>query len=100
MGAEEELNSRFGGRVIAVAEAALARQGFVAPIDVLMGLGWLPASTVDSWRQGRVPYLERSVTANLHKLSTAMRIFRRWATRQALKPSETAYPSRSEERRV
>jgi hypothetical protein len=39
--------------------------------------------------------LERVVTANLSKISKAMRFFRGWARRRELKPSETAYVARS-----
>jgi hypothetical protein len=90
---------RLEERVIAAAEAALAARGFVTAIDVLTGLGWLPASSEPAWRQGRIPYLERAVTANLNKISKAMRYFRRWAERRGLKPSETAYVARSRGRR-
>jgi hypothetical protein len=41
-----------------VAEQALAEQGYVAPIDVLVGLGWLAPAPVDEWRQGRLPARE------------------------------------------
>lgn len=64
---------------------------FVTAIDVFVGLGWLPASAEWAWRQGRVPYLEAAVHANLNKISKAMRFLRRWAQRRRLKPSETAY---------
>jgi hypothetical protein len=40
------------------ASEALARQGFVTPVDVCVGLGWLHASNVDDWRHGRVDDLE------------------------------------------
>ncbi len=68
-------------------------------IDVLVGLGWLPEASERAWRQGRVPYLERVVTANLSKTSKAMRHFRRWAEGRGLRPSETAYVARSRDRR-
>ena len=45
-------------RVIRAAEAALARNHFVSPVDVLVGLGWLPQTRLDEWRQGRVDALE------------------------------------------
>lgn len=81
-------------RVARAAEAALARQQFVAPVDVLMGLGWLRQSQVDAWRQGRVECLERVVDANLAKISKAMGHFRRWARDRGLTPSETPYLAR------
>jgi hypothetical protein len=51
------------------------------------------------WRRGRVEYLERVTFANLGKISTAMRSFRRWAQARGLKPSETAYLARTRDRR-
>jgi hypothetical protein len=63
-------------RVARAAEAALNQRRFVTPIDVLVGIGWLPPPLVDEWRQSRVDYLERVVTANLNKISNAMRFFR------------------------
>jgi hypothetical protein len=52
---------RLEDRVARAAEVALDRQRFVAPVDVLTGLGWLPVSMVDQWRQGRLPHLEEAV---------------------------------------
>ena len=86
-------------RVIRAAEAALAKRKFVTAIDVLVGVGWLEPRRVDEWRQGRVDYLERVTVANLGKISTAMRSFRRWAQTRGLKPSETAYLARTRDRR-
>jgi len=84
-------DKRLERRVIDAAEAALAARGYVTAIDVLAGIGWLPPSSERAWRQGRIPYLERGVTANLNKVSRAMRHFRRWAEKRGLSASETAY---------
>jgi hypothetical protein len=78
-------------RVLAAANAALDRNQYVAPIDVLTGLGWLRAEHAEAWRRGRVPYLERVTTASLGKLSRVLRILRNWAERDGLQPRETAY---------
>jgi hypothetical protein len=86
-------------RVVRAAEAALAERKFVAPVDVLVGLGWLAPSRVDAWRRGRVPCLESVVEAGLGKISTSMRLLRRWAQARGLTPSETAYVARSRDRR-
>jgi len=86
-------------RVARVAEAALAEHSVVSPLDVLIGLGWLTPQAVDAWRQGRVDDLERLAQVNLHKLSSAMAVLRRWATERGLRPSETAYLSRTRDRR-
>lgn len=66
-------DNRLEQRVIAAAQATLAAQQFVTAIDVFVGLGWLPASSEQAWRNGRIPYLEAAVTANLTKISKAMR---------------------------
>lgn len=94
-----ENEKRLEQRVVGVAEAALAEREFVTPIDVLVGLGWLAPRRVEEWRQGRVGYLEAVVEAGLGKISTAMRLFRRWARGRGLKPSETGYVARSRGRR-
>ena len=85
--------------MVRAAEAALAAQSYVSPIDVLIRVGWLTPQAVDQWRQGRADDLERLAQANLHKLSAAMAIFRRWAADRGLNPSETAYIARTRDRR-
>jgi hypothetical protein len=92
-------DKRLERRVIEAAEAALAARGVATAIDVLAGLGWLPPSSERAWRQGRIPYLERAVTANLSKVSSVMRHFQRWAANRGLQPSETAYVARTRDRR-
>lgn len=87
-------------RVARAAEAALAERQFVTVIDVLTGIGWLAGSAVDRWRQGRVDYLEQEVQANLSRISAAMALFRRWAERHDLVPSETMYVARTRDRRA
>jgi hypothetical protein len=82
-------------RVVRAAEASLAAKNYAAPIDVLLGMGWLAPSSEKEWRQGRLDFLERRVQANLSRISEAMDIFRSWATRKGLKPSETHYVART-----
>ena len=93
-------DKRLERRVSDAAEAALAARGFVTAIDVLTGLGWLPPSAERGWRQGRIPYLERAMTANPNKISRAMRHFGRWAEGRGLRASETAYVARTRDRRA
>lgn len=87
-------------RVERAAEAALAEQRYVSAIDVLLGLGWLAPTHLDHWRQGRADCLERVVQANLGKQTTAMQLFRAWAGRRGLNPSETCYVARTRDRRT
>ena len=94
-----ENQKRLEARVIAAAEAALTARRVVSTLDVLEGIGWLEQSWLDAWRRGQTPYLERSISANLHKISAAMHFFRSWAIRRGLKPSETIYVARTRDRR-
>ena len=94
-----ENQKKLEARIAAAAESALAARKVVSAIDILQGIGWLQQSWLEAWRRGQVPYLERSISANLHKISTAMKIFRSWAQGRGLKPSETAYVARTRDRR-
>jgi hypothetical protein len=87
-------------RVVRVAEAALADQDYVALLDVLVGLGWLPPGQLNQWRQGRVPALEDALEVNPAKLSHVMEMFRQWAGDKGLEPRETAYVARTRDRRA
>jgi hypothetical protein len=91
--------SRLEGRVADAAEATLARNKSVSPVEVLAGIGWLPWSLVDEWRQGRVDYLERVLPVRPDKLATALELVRRWAEREGLVPSEVAYLAATRDRR-
>ncbi len=86
-------------RVRGAAEQALAEKGYAAPIDVLVGLGWLAPVRVDEWRQGRLPALERGVQVKLSKISDAMADLRRWAGERGLVASRTEYVARTRDRR-
>jgi hypothetical protein len=86
-------------RVARAAWPALVVQGYVSPVDVLIGLGWLDMGRVERWRRGQIPYLERVVEANLRRISEAMKAFRSWAAKRGLKASETAYLRRAPPRR-
>lgn len=90
---------KLGRRVAQAAEAALAERQYVTAIDVLLGIGWLTPNQLAEWQQGHVEYLERVATANLAKLSAAMKPFRAWAEGRGLLPRETAYVARTRDRR-
>ncbi len=91
--------SKLERRVAAAAEAALARQHYVAPLDVLTGIGWLPRRTVDNWRQGRVDHLEAAVSAQPDKRAAVLEYFDRWAKTAGLAPAETVYVAAARDRR-
>ncbi len=87
--------TKLAARVIKAAEASLKERKYVAPVGVLVGVGWLDPKALERWRLGQVDYLERVVQANLARISKAMKVFRSWATARALVPRETRYRRRS-----
>src|SRR6266704_93764 len=91
---------RLEDRVISAAEAALATQKYVSPVDVLVGSGWLDPGALTRWRRGQVEHLEGVVQTNLPRISEAMKLFRSWAATKGLTPSETHYVARTPSRRM
>ena len=87
-------------RVIRAAEAALAAQKYVRPVDVLVGIGWLDPGALARWQRGQVEYLEGVVQINLRRISEAMKLFRSWAVTKGLTPSETHYIARTPSRQM
>src|SRR5690348_14662220 len=85
-------------RVSSAAEAALARSKTVSPIDVLNGIGWLPANRIDEWRQGRLGHLEQALSARPDRIAKVMTALRRWAEDNGLRPVEVPYVSATRDR--
>jgi hypothetical protein len=94
---ETPLQTKLEERVYRAAEAALVRQHYVSLIDVLCGMGLLASSAVDSWRKGRIDFLESEIQGSPNKISSCMAIFQRWEHRKGLIPTEADYvrPARS-----
>jgi hypothetical protein len=91
---QSDRHEKLKNRVVSAAEAALARKQYVSAIDVLSGSGMLASTHLESWRKGRIDFLERVIQGNLKKISEPMKIFRQWAFHKGLKPSETGYVHR------
>lgn len=89
----QKLNGKslFSQRVATVAGNAVSKKGYVSVIDLLLGLDWLTLDKLNDWKKGKVPYLERIITANLSKISRAMKEFKSWAIHSKLKASVTVY---------
>jgi hypothetical protein len=51
-------------RIECVVADFLTKGNVVAPVDVLVGMGQLRPEDVNSWRRGRVPYLEQVINCN------------------------------------
>lgn len=71
--------------------AILASSKVVAPVDVIVQLGWLSTADLENWRFGRVPYLERVIRCNLTRLSRFLRILGFHCHELNLTASQTAY---------
>lgn len=84
----------------AAAEQALARQRFVAPVDVLGVIGWLTPSHVDRWRKGRADELESGAAVGSDRLLEAVDLLRQWAEQKGLVPGEVEYVAATRDRRA
>jgi hypothetical protein len=87
-------------RVARAAGAALAAQGYASPIDVLVGIGWVDAGTVERWRRGQIDCLEGVIQTNLKRISEATRLFRSWAAERGLYASPAHYVARTPQRQT
>lgn len=85
------MKKKFSQTVATTAGNIVTSKGYVSVIDLMLGMNWLTVAKVTSWKQGKVPYLEAIITANLTKISRTMKEFRAWAVHSALKPSMTVY---------
>ena len=87
--------SQLADRVVKAARAALAAQKYVAPLDVLVGVGWIDPGTVSRWRQGRLDCLEAALQTRPSRVLEAMKLLGAWAAAEGLVPSETEYMARA-----
>lgn len=87
-------------RVEPAAEKILARQKYVSPVDVCVGLGWVQERGLDSWRQGRAASLEALLPVRDDQLTALLDCVREWATAQGLQPSEAEYVAATRDRRA
>lgn len=84
-------NSELIGKVHSSMYYQCQKRGYATPVDVLMDIGVLTKTRYEDWRFGRVDYLERVCTINLHKLSFIMHQMRVYAQKRGLKPSFCYY---------
>src|SRR3954452_7873822 len=78
-------------RVVTAAEQALTSRHYVSPLDVLTGIGWVPAGLVTDWRQGRAAPLEAVAAVSADRLVDALEVFHRWAASRGLRGDEVEY---------
>jgi hypothetical protein len=85
--------------VEAAAAAALARQKFVTPVDVCVGIGWLCDSNLDDWRRGRVDDLEYFLPVHDDRLAKLVVYLDEWAQARGMTRTETDYVAATRDRR-
>lgn len=84
-------NAELKHKVDLVADRILKEKVYIAPVDLLIGIGILTVKDYENWRLGHVPYLEKVCKTNLSKLSFIMNELRDYAKQSHMKPSSTAY---------
>jgi len=82
---------RYYARIVKATEDLLREKGFVAPIELFIRMDLLSPASVENWRRGRIPYLERAIQCNLSKSNRILRILRMHAHDLDLKPVSTVY---------
>jgi hypothetical protein len=88
---ENYRDDKYYPKVVQAFEAILAAGDVVAPIEVFVHLGLLSKADVESWRFGRVSYLEKVIHCNLAKASRILRLLRLHAHDLNMPPFHTAY---------
>jgi hypothetical protein len=78
-------------RIVRAVAALLAKSATIAPVDVFVEMNLLQASDLESWRFGRIPYLEKVIRCNLAAASRILRILRMHVHELKLQPSLTEY---------
>jgi hypothetical protein len=82
---------RYYPRIVKAVEGLLREKGFVAPVELYIRMDLLFPESVEDWRRGRFPFLERAIRCNLSQASRILRILRMHAHDLNLKPSLTVY---------
>jgi hypothetical protein len=66
---ENYRDDKYYPKIVRAVEAILAQGDVVAPIDVFVRMDLLSSADVESWRFGRIPYLEKVIRCSLGKTS-------------------------------
>jgi len=78
-------------RVVRAVAALLAKSQVVSPVAVFVEMDLLQAPDLESWRFGRIPYLERVIRCNLAQASRILRILQMHHHDLNMRPSQTHY---------
>ena len=78
-------------RVRQIANSLIYEKGFICSVEMLLKLEYLTKKDYESWRFGKIEYLEKVCNVNLSKLSTINKTIRKIANDLKLEKSWTAY---------
>lgn len=81
-------------RIVAAVSRILARQRFVAPVELFVEMDLLQPADLARWKRGQIPCLERLIRGNLARIGRILRLLRFHAFDLNLKPSLTVYQHR------
>src|ERR1700681_3880424 len=84
-------DDKYYPRVVRAVQSILAKVDVVTPIDVFVHMDLLSKEDVESWRFGRIPYLEKVIHCSLGKTERILRILRMHVHDLNMIPSITAY---------
>jgi hypothetical protein len=93
----EPAEGKFRHRVITAAEAALAAEGSVGPLELFQHMGLLQHCHVDGWRKGNEHYrvLEAWIQVGPEKFAKTLRYFGEWVQARGLRTIESPYTRRT-----
>lgn len=74
-----------------ILHSLLQTKGYICLVDVFIHLGYLTDKDVANWRFRKVPYLEKSISINLSKISFICKVVHADCKGGKLKASKTAY---------
>lgn len=83
--------NKFSQKTSTLAGNIVSRKGHVSVIDLFLEIGWLRLDKLNDWKQGKITFLEKVITANLSKISKTMKEFRSWTVHSKLKERIIAY---------
>jgi hypothetical protein len=87
-------------RITRAAEAALAAQQYVSPVDVFLGLGWLNPNTACYWQRCQIACLEETLRVSPARIAEALDLLEAWAAGKGLLASEAEYIARTPRRQA
>lgn len=83
--------SELENKVRQIAHSLVYEKGFVCAVEMLLRLEYLTKQDYESWRFGKIAYLEKVCKTNLSKLSLINKTIRKTANDLKLERSWTGY---------